>query len=137
MLVAHPNLCSRALEEGVAVSPHLEALRLRPEDFADEDQGALFRLIQDHPGEDLDAVFSDERARDHMDRLVALGARAEEMRRNGIHSSEASVRELWLRLSILSREREKRATDDYDRKESLQAEIMALRDALRTVSAGP
>lgn len=137
MLIAHPDLCARALEEGVVVSPHLEPLRLRPEDFADESQGALFRLLRDHPGEDLETVFADERARDHMDRLVALGAEAEEMRRNGIYSSEASVRELWLRLSILSREREKRATADYDRKESLQAEIMALREALRSVSAGP
>ena len=137
MLVAHPDLCARALEEGVVVSHRLGPLLLRPQDFADEDQGALFRLLQDHPGEDLEAVLSDERSRGHMDRLVALGAEAEEMRRNGIHSSETSVRELWLRLSILSREREKRATDDYDRKESLQAEIMALREALRSISAGP
>jgi DNA primase len=137
MLVAHPDLCARALEEGVVVSPRLGPLLLRPEDFADEDQGALFRLLRDHPGEDLEAVLSDEQARGHMDRLVALGAEAEEMRRNGIHSSAASVRELWLRLSILSREREKRATDDYDRKESLQAEIMPLREALRSISAAP
>lgn len=137
LLVAHPDLTARALEQGVRVSPGVVPVRLRPDDFANENQAALFSLLQSHSGEGFDAVLSDERARNLMDRLVALGAAAEEMRRNDIYSSEASVRELWLRLSILSREREKRETGDYDRKDSLQAEIMALREALRTVSAGP
>lgn len=137
LLVAHPDLTATALEQGVRVSPGVDPVRLRPDDFANENQAALFRLLQAHPGEGFDSVLSDERARTLMDRLVALGAAAEEMRRNDIYSSEASVRELWLRISILSREREKRETGDYDRKESLQTEIMALREALRTVSAGP
>ena len=43
----------------------------------------------------------------------------------------------WLRLGILSRERNKREKTDYDEKETLQAEIQALKEALRAVSAEP
>ncbi len=72
-----------------------------------------------------------------MDRLVALDAEAEEMRQKGLYSSEASVRMAWLRLGILSRERSKRHTQDLDEKEALHAEIQALKEALRAVSAEP
>jgi hypothetical protein len=72
-----------------------------------------------------------------MDQLVALGAEAEEIRRNGLYSSEASVREAFLRLGILSRQRSKNETTDYDEKEKLRREIWALTDALRAVSVEP
>ncbi len=137
LIVAHPDLAARALEQGTRVSPGIEPLQLRTEDFANETQAALFRLLREHPGEDLDSVLSDGRARDLMDHLVALGTEAEEVRRNGLVSSEVSVREAWLRLAILSRERQKRDTPDYDQKERLQAEIIVLKEALRAVSAGP
>jgi hypothetical protein len=72
-----------------------------------------------------------------MDQLVALGAGADEMRQKGLYSSEASVQMAWLRLGILSRERSKLRTQDLDEKEALHAEIQALREALRAVSAEP
>ena len=137
LILAHPELTARALEHGTQVSPELEPLRLREEDFASDTQAALFGLFSEHAGEDLDSILSDKRARDLMDYLIALDARSEEIRRNGLHSSEISVREAWLRLAILSRERQKRNSVDYDEKERLQAEIMALREALRGVSAEP
>ncbi len=42
-----------------------------------------------------------------------------------------------MRLIILSRQRDKRETTDYDEKERLQAEVQALKEALRAVSVEP
>ena len=72
-----------------------------------------------------------------MDRLVALGAKAEEMRQKDLYSSEAAVREAWLRLGILSRQHAKKESPDFDAKESLQTEIQALKETLRAVSTEP
>jgi hypothetical protein len=65
-----------------------------------------------------------------MDQIGALAARGEKL-----YPSEASIREAWLRLGILSRERRKRETSDYDKKDALQAEIQTLKDALRAVAS--
>lgn len=137
LILAYPELSARTLERGAQISPELDPLRLHEQDFANDTQAALFSLLTEHAGEDLDSILSDERARDLMDHLVALHEQAEEIRRSGLHSSENSIREAWLRLAILSRERQKRDSSDYDEKERLQADIMALREALRAVSAGP
>ena len=117
--------------------PLPEPFVLRPEDFGDETHARIFTLLQEHAGEDLGAVLSDERARDLMDRLVALGAEAEEIRHKGLYSSEASVRMTWLRLGILSRELNKRNAHDLDEKVALQAEIQVLKEALRAHAVEP
>jgi DNA primase len=137
LILAHPDLTEDLLEQGVQASPLSEPFVLRPEDFGNETHARIFALLREHAGEELGAVLSDERARDLMDGLVALSAEAEEIRQKDLYSSEASVRMTWLRLGILSRERNKREKTDYDEKETLQAEIQALKEALRAVSAEP
>jgi hypothetical protein len=47
------------------------------------------------------------------------------------------VREAFLRLVVLSRQRDKRETDDLDEKLRLHTEIQALKDSLRAVSVEP
>jgi DNA primase len=137
LILAHPDLTAKPLERGVQACCLPEPFMLRAEDFGDETDARIFALLREHAGEDLGAVLSDERARDLMDRLVGLGAEAEEIRKKDLYSSEASVRMTWLRLGILSRERSKRQTHDLDEKETLHAQIQALREALRVVSAEP
>ena len=135
-ILARPDLTREPLRRGVRMPQFPEPLMLLPEDFGDEAQARVFALLKDHAGENLAGVFSDERARPFMDTLMALDEAAGRMRRDGLYSSETSVRELWLRLVILSRRRSQRETDDYDEKESLQAEIRSLERALRAVSPG-
>lgn len=135
LMLAHPELAGELLEKGVRVPFLPQPFRLEARDFADASQAALFDLLASHPGESLDSVLSDTRARQRMDALVALGADAEEMRQNELHSSRGAVRETWLRLGILSRQRAKRDTPDYDRKGELQSEIQVLREALRALSS--
>jgi DNA primase len=137
LLLAHPDLTAKPLERGVRVPPLLEPFKLDAKDFAIESQSSIFHLLQKHPGENLESILADERARALMDQLVALGTEAEEIRRNGLYSSEASVREAFLRLGILSRQRSKNETADYDRKEALHSETQALKEALRAVSVEP
>jgi DNA primase len=137
LILAHPDLTTKPLEQGVRATSLREPFKLGDRDFAAESQSSIFRLLREHPGESLESILSDERARNLMDGLVALGAEAEEIRRSGLYSSEASVREAFLRLGVLSRERSKRQTQDLDEKEALHAEIQALKEALRAVSAEP
>jgi DNA primase len=135
LLLAHPDLTAKPLEVGVPVPSFREPFKLGAGDFASEFHSSIFQLLREHPGESLESILSDERARNLMDGLFALGAEAEEIRRSGLYSSEASVREAFLRLGILSRERSKRLTDDWDEKEALRSEIQAFKEALRAVSA--
>jgi DNA primase len=137
LILACPDLTARTLEQGVQVPRLREPFKLGARDFATETQSGIFLLLREHPGENLESVFSDERARDLMDRLFALGAEADGIRRSGLYSSEASVREALLRLGILSRERSKNETADYDEKDALRFEIQALTEALRAVSIEP
>ncbi|MDP8947000.1 MAG: CHC2 zinc finger domain-containing protein [Actinomycetota bacterium] len=137
LILAHPALAAKPLERGVQAPSLPEPFMLRAEDFGDETHARIFALLQEHPGEYLGTVLSDERARNLMDRLVALGAKAEEMSQKDLYSSEASVRMTWLRLGILSRESSKRQTQDLDEKVALQTEIQALQEALRAVSVEP
>jgi DNA primase len=137
LILARPDLTARTLEQGIQVPLLREPFKLGAGDFATEPQSGIFVLLRDHPGENLESVLSDERARDLMDRLFALGAEAEGIRRSGLYSSEDSVREALLRLGILSRERSKNETADYDEKDVLRSEIQALTKALRAVSIEP
>jgi DNA primase len=132
LILTHPNLTAKPLERGVQASPLPEPFVLAAEDFGDETHARIFTLLREHAGKDLGAVFSEEQARPFMDRIGALASEGERL-----HASEASVKESWLRLGILSRQRSKRETSDYDEKETLQIEIQALKEALRAVSAEP
>ncbi|HEV8224016.1 MAG TPA: DNA primase, partial [Rubrobacteraceae bacterium] len=137
LLLAHPDLTAKPLERGARVPLLPEPFKLDARDFAIEPQSSVFHLLLKHPGESLESILADESARPLMDQLVALGAEAEELRRNGLYSSEASVLEAFLRLGILSRQRTKNETTDYDEKEKLRREIWALTDALRAVYVEP
>jgi DNA primase len=137
LILARPDLTARTLEQGIQVPLLREPFKPGAGDFATEPQSGIFLLLREHPGENLESVLADERARDLMDRLFALGSEAEGIRRSGLYSSEASVREALLRLGILSRERSKNETADYDEKDALRSEIQALTKALRAVSVEP
>jgi DNA primase len=131
LILARPDLTAPLLEEGIEISGLSERLTLSDEDFRDDTHARIFSLLRELAGKDLDAVLSDERARPLMDQIGALASQGERL-----YPSEASVREAWLRLAILSREQSKRETPDYDRKDVLQAEIQLLKQALRSSAAG-
>jgi DNA primase len=130
LVLARPELATDALRQGIRVPALDEPFSLRAEDFREETQARIFALLREHAGSDLGAVLSDERVRPLMDQIGALAARGEKL-----YPSEASIREAWLRLGILSRERAKRETSDYDRKDALQSEIQTLKEALRAVAS--
>ncbi|MGI9049927.1 MAG: DNA primase [Rubrobacteraceae bacterium] len=129
LVLARPDLNSRFLEGGISFPNLHEPLKLRAEDFGDEDQSRLFTILQESGG-NSDRIFADERTRSFMDQLGALAAEGEKL-----YPSETAVREAWLRLKILSRKRDKNDTSDYDEKERIHAEIQLLTGALRTISA--
>jgi len=135
LMLAHPHLAEELLERGVRVPFLPQPFRLADADFANEAQAGLYRFLASRAGQTLDAMLSDEEGRGRMDELVALGAEAEEMRQNDLHSSRGAARETWIRLGILSRQRAMRDTPDYDRKGELQAQIQVLKEALRAVSS--
>jgi DNA primase len=130
LVLTRPDLTAPLFKEGLRSRVLPEALTLRDEDFRDETQARIFALLREHAAADLDAVLLDERARPLMDRIGALASQGEKL-----FPSEGSVREAWLRVAILSRERSKRETPDYDLKERLQAEIQSLKQALRSVAS--
>lgn len=136
-ILARPELSAGPLRQGIRVPAMPEPLMLLPEDFGDEGQARVFALLKEHAGGDTGAVFSDERARPLMDLLMALDAEAARIRRDNLYSSKASIRELWLRLVILSRRRTQRETDDYDAKETLRKEIASLQEARRSTASAP
>ncbi len=126
LILTRPDLTAEPLEKGIT-SPSLpESLILKPEDFADEEQADIFSVLREHAGEDIDSILSDERIRSRMDQVGALSSEGEKL-----YPSEASVRQAWLRLGILSRQRAKRGTQDYDAKNRLHEEIQRLKEVLR------
>jgi DNA primase len=137
VLLARPYLTAGLLKDGFRAASLPEPVSLRPEDFWGELQPDVFSLLREHAGEEFDDVVADDRARPFMDQLGALASRADEIRRGDLYPSDRSVRQVFLRLVILSRQRDKRETTDYDEKERLQAEIQALKDSLRAVSVEP
>jgi hypothetical protein len=130
LVLARPDLSTEALKQGIPVPALAGPFALHPGDFREVTQARIFALLREHAGSDLGAVLSDERVRPLMDQIGALAARGE-----NLYPSEASIREAWLRLGILSRERRKRETPDYDKKDELQSEIQTLKDALRAVAS--
>jgi DNA primase len=130
LMLSRPDLVEGLLRSGVEEPFLPEPLTLRAEDFGDEEQYRIFALLQEHAGRDLDALIADERVRPLMDRISALASAGEKL-----YPSEAAIREAWLRVGILSRERAKRQTSDYDEKERIQTEVSLLKDALRAVAS--
>lgn len=130
LVLARPELSTDALQHGIRVPALAEPFALRTEDFREDTQARIFALLREHAGSGLGAMLLDEKARPLLDRIGALAARGEKL-----YPSETSIREAWLRLGILSRERRKRETSDYDRKDALQSEIQTLKDALRAVAS--
>jgi DNA primase len=137
VLLARPQLTAGLLGEGFRAASLPEPVSLRPDDFWGERQADVFSLLRDHAGEELDDVVADDRARPFMDQLGALAARADEIRRADLYASDRSVWQALLRLVILSRQRDKLETADYDEKERLRIEIQSLKDSLRAVSVEP
>ncbi|MDQ3924451.1 MAG: hypothetical protein M3309_11105, partial [Actinomycetota bacterium] len=122
LVLARPDLAARALREGIIAPTFLDQpVLLEAGDFGDETQARIFALLVEHADKDLEAMFSDERARPLLDEISAL--RAAEKR---LYPSEASLRAAWLRLAALSREKKKTMTDDFDEKFRLLAEIKRL-----------
>ena len=130
LVLARPELSTDALQHGIRVPALAEPFALRTEDFREDTQARIFALLREHAGSGLGAMLLDEKARPLLDRIGALAARGEKL-----YPSETSIREAWLRLGILSRERRKRETSNYDRKDALQSEIQTLKDALRAVAS--
>jgi DNA primase len=137
VLLARPYLAAGLLRDGFRVASLPEPVVLSSETFWGETQARIFSLLREHAGEEFQDVVVDERARPFMDQLGALASRAEEIRRQDLYLSDKSVREAFLRLVILGRQRDKREAADYDEKERLRIEVRALKDSLRAVSAEP
>jgi DNA primase len=124
LMVARPDLAARPLGEGVGAPALQRPLVLEDADFGDDAQANVFALLREHAGEDLGAVFSDERARPLLDEIGALQAAGEKL-----YPSDTSLRATWLRVGALSRERAKALADDLDEKFRLHGEIKRLNRA--------
>lgn len=132
LILSRPDLAATPLKDGVYAPTLQEPLHLTPEDFANDDQRQLFTVLKDYPGDDLAGFLGDERVRPLMDLVAALSAEGERL-----YPSETALRETWLRLAVLSRQRAKRDTADYDEKDLLQLQIRGLEVALRSVTTEP
>jgi DNA primase len=129
LALTRPDLTVTPLRDGVSAVEGAERVRLRREDFADSRDAGIFGVLAERAGEGRDRALMDERLRPHMDYIAALASAGERL-----FPTEASVREAWLRLAILSRQRAKRKTADFDVKERLRQEILDLTSALRASS---
>jgi DNA primase len=130
LALARPDLAAKPLRQGVSVPALAAPATLEPADFGDERQARIFEVLKEHAGEEAGEALSDERLRPLMDYVAALVSLGERL-----YPSEAAVREAWLRLRILSRQRAKRETPDYDEKERLRSEIQLLKETLHTFDA--
>ncbi|MGF1471858.1 MAG: DNA primase [Rubrobacteraceae bacterium] len=129
LILARPEIGAKLFREGLQSAVLPEPVGLSAQDFGTEGQARLFALLSKHPGRDFDSIVSDERARpllDEVGRLQAVGER--------LYPTPAAARAAWLRVKILSRERNKNQTQDYDEKSRLQGEIQVLREALRATA---
>ena len=129
LILASPELNIRPLRDGLSLPGLSEPLVLTPDDFGTDIQAQLFSLLREHPGEGFDDITAKEEARPLLDEIGSLYAAGEKL-----YPSTTSIQAAWLRLRTLSRERDKRQTPDYDEKSSIQAEIQALKNALRTAT---
>lgn len=130
LMLARPDLVADLLREGVPVAGLGSPLRIKPEDFATDRQARLFGLLEDRAGAALDRLLSDEEVRPFADLLASLAEAGERLQ-----PSWATAREMWLRLGILSRQRQKRQTEDISRKEALHAEIRLLEETRRAIAS--
>ena len=125
LVLARPDLATRALREGMEAPNFLnEPVMLATEDFGDETQARIFALLAEHAEEDPGVALSDERARPLLDEISALQAMGEKL-----YPSEDTLRAAWFRLVVLSRERAKLMTEDFDEKYRLHTEIKKLNAA--------
>ncbi|AHY46792.1 dnaG: DNA primase [Rubrobacter radiotolerans] len=137
LIVADPRRTAELVHGGLEVpgrEGEADLLVLMPDDFATEGQGKLFALLAGHISEDsdsLDSLLSDDEVRPFMDHLGRLSARGEHL-----HADAPFLREAWLRLAILSRQREMRTSGDFDLREALFEEIQRLKSALSANAAG-
>jgi DNA primase len=145
LALAYPELTAELLKQGANVPSLPEPVMLKAEDFGDQSQARIFPILEEHAGEDIHVIVADERARPYLDLISAL---ASEGRKNVITTdrnrrgeslppSKADAIQVWLGLKLLSRERTKRQTTDYDEKDPLLNEIQALKEAIRTISTEP
>ncbi|CAN5224750.1 hypothetical protein BH18ACT10_BH18ACT10_04190 [soil metagenome] len=130
LILTRPDLAEELLKSGLETHSLPEPLVLRAENFADEEQGRIFSLLIEHAGTDLDSLIADERTRPLMDQIGALSSMGEKL-----YPSDTAIRETWIRVGILSRERDKRQAPDYDEKDRIQSQMSLLKDALRAVVA--
>ena len=142
LMIARPGLATEALRNGIQIPDLHEPVTLRAEDFGNEFQAQLFSILEQHSGDDISAVFSDERVRSLMDHIGALASTGERL-----FSSPDSFKAAWLRLVVLSREKAVRSAKNLD--PSVEAdmdseawmqrykELQILKEALRSVSAEP
>ena len=128
LMLASPELSAKPLEDGVQVVGMPEPLILTPHDFGSDSQVRLFSFLREHPGESLysNAAEHDRPLMDEIGRLHAASER--------LYPSSTSTRSAWLRLRILSRERDKRQTSDYDEKSNIHSQIQVLKNALVAVT---
>ena len=129
LILASPELSIKPLRDGISVDEVPKPLVLMPGDFGTDNQAQLFSLLREHPGEDVDSITTKEDARPLLDEIGSLYATSEKL-----YPSPASIRAAWLRLRILSRERDKRQTSDYEEKSKIHAEIQVLKDAIGTTA---
>jgi DNA primase len=142
LMLARPDLATEALRNGMRIPGLDEPITLRAEDFGNEIQAHLFSILAQHSGDDMSAVFSDERVRSLMDQVGALASEGERQL-----ASPDSFRAAWLRLVVLSREKAVKnaknlspgADADRDSEEWMQLyrELRALKDALHAISSEP
>jgi DNA primase len=142
LMLARPDLAVEALRNGIRIPGLHEPITLQAEDFGNDIQAHLFSILVQHSGDDISAVFSDERVRSLMDQIGALASEGERH-----FSSPDSFRAAWLRLAVLSRERALRKAKnlnpsvhaDKDSKEWMQLykDLQILKGALHAISSEP
>jgi DNA primase len=142
LMIARPGLATEALRNGIKIPGLHKSVTLQAEDFGNEIQAHLFSILAQHSGDNISAVFSDERVRSLMDQIGALAATGERL-----FSSPDSFKAAWLRLVVLSREKAVRNAKnlnpsveaDMDSEVWMQRykELQILKEALHTVSAEP
>jgi len=130
LCIVRPDLSVELFQEGIRVPQLQENVRLEESDFVDEAHAKIFALLEEHVGQDIGSVASDPRARPFLDRLGELSQEGERR-----PSSEGAMQAAWLRLRIVSRKRLMRETSDYDVKDSLRAEVEALRQEVTFVES--
>jgi DNA primase len=142
LMLARTDLATKALRNGVQIPGLHEPVTLQAEDFGNEMQAHLFSILVQHSGDDISAVFSDQRVRSLMDQVGALASEGERL-----FSSPNSFKAAWLRLAVLSHEKALRnaknlnpsveADTDSEMWMQLYKELQILKEALYTVSVEP